>query len=164
MTAPLISDATFAKCVRLVSTFAMPNEDRWSIVRELIAGRYAVALDVVRCDDRENANLIEALEEANEEAAREHDRREAEAEPIVQVPRSRPGPRPSREARRRPRARSCRGRAALRPLERPRRAPTEVLLKVGAAWIERLTKERDEARAERDGLRAELAAEKRGRP
>jgi hypothetical protein len=82
MSAPLISDATFAKCVRLVSTFAMPNEDRWNIVRELIAGRYAVALDVVR-DDRENATLIEALEEANEEAALGHDRREAEATPTA---------------------------------------------------------------------------------
>jgi hypothetical protein len=143
MSAPLISDATFAKCVRLVSTFAMPNEDRWNIVRELIAGRYAVALDVVR-DDRENATLIEALEEANEEAALGHDRREAEATPTAGLTWDTKPPT---------------GEQIIADIEEMMRVfpPTtldaivghpDVLLKLGAAWIERLTKERDEARAE----------------
>ena len=73
MSTPLISDATLAKIMRLANTFAAPHEDRWRLIAAVTSDRLAEALDAVRADDPENANLIEALEEANEEAARTHD-------------------------------------------------------------------------------------------
>ena len=209
MSAPLISDATFRKVVRLATTLAVPDEDRWRTISKLADERFAEILDDVRREDPENANLIEALEEANEEAAREHDRREAEAEPIVQrgivvladgsrldladrdaVARAVEGQRVLDMSEREVDAEFCvmgdlvvltpggswtAGAAsdpladieammvATAPTLDQMIGPPEVLLKLGAAWIERLTKERDEARAERDGLRAELAAAKKRR-
>ncbi len=78
MTAPLISDATLAKIVRAVH--APPAQLSWHDGGELVFlvthDRLAYALDQAKHRDPKNAELIAALEEANEEAARTHDERE----------------------------------------------------------------------------------------
>lgn len=178
MTAPLISDATLARIVRLVDTFTAAREDRWAIVRELIAERYAEALDVVRREDPENANLIEALEEANEEAAVTYDRQETEEHAAACGPLE--DQEPSGAV---PGTVTMSGEAVLldgtrldlSDPEAMKRAADAVRAPFLANFTEvvppppftaemeaRLLKsERDEARAERDGLREQLAAAKK---
>lgn len=80
MSAPLISDATFAKIVRLVSldNDSLPDVssgDCMRLIRCLTQDRPADALDWARRDGF-SAGLLRLLEEANEEASRAYDERE----------------------------------------------------------------------------------------
>lgn len=84
MSAPLISDATLAKIVRILtkSDLSAWEEPCWVVVQRLVDDNLAGALEYTRIysDDPE---LIAALEEANEEAARAYDEREAKLDAIV---------------------------------------------------------------------------------
>lgn len=80
MSAPLISDATLATIVRIISldNDALPDVssgDCMRLIRCLTQDRPADALDWARRDGF-SAGLLRLLEEANEEAARTHDERE----------------------------------------------------------------------------------------
>lgn len=86
MSAPLISDATLATIVRAL--YACSSCENWEGTQTVLwlvcRERYAEALDHARGashDPEAIAGVIEALEEANEEAARTHDAREAAANP-----------------------------------------------------------------------------------
>lgn len=84
MTTPLISDATLAKIVRL----AYLAPDLGSIIREdmlscVVDGELATAIEMARGECHPvnyGGQLIAALEEANEEAARTNDEREPRVE------------------------------------------------------------------------------------
>ena len=82
MSAPLISDATLATIVRIITldNEALPDVssgDCMRVLRAVTQDKHADALDWARRDGF-SAGLIRAIDEANEEAARTHDERERE--------------------------------------------------------------------------------------
>lgn len=83
MTAPLISDATMSTIVRAAHdpSSKLTWHEAGEIAYLVAHDRLAYALDQAKYRDPSNANLIEALEEANEEAARTYNEREAAALP-----------------------------------------------------------------------------------
>ena len=143
MTAPLISDATLAKIVRMLWSddprmVRIRDEDRCEVVGMLVAEKYAEALgyvgglDVI---DDPLPMLWGEVEEANEEAARTHDERERGIGNVTLTAKH-PIPWAS---------------APLGDII----TDTETALNLLSAACQRLTRERDESRAE-------LAALKRG--
>ena len=82
MSAPLISDATLATIVRIITldNESLPDVssgDCMRVLRAVTQDKHADALDWARRDGF-SAGLIRAIDEANEEAARTHDERERE--------------------------------------------------------------------------------------
>lgn len=166
MTAPLISDATLATIVRLVSldNDSLPDvssSDCMRLIRCLTQDRPADALYWARRDGF-SAGLLRLLEEANEEAARTHDEREAlvlrsASEAHMQAVRGERAPTGAV-----PGKITMRGEALMHDGQRFNLAdPAAVKRAVDAqfardpiasslarATLERITKERDEARAE----------------